>query len=475
VDGAGNIWAATGNGSASAPYDGSDSVIELTPALVRQQLFAPSDWSADNSQDRDLGSSAPALLSNGTVLQAGKSQTGYLLAQSSLGGIGGQLTSAPMCTSSDVDGGTATVGTVVYIPCLGGLQAIGTSPSPPSASVLWTAASRASGPAIVAGGLVWSIGGSTLYGIDPSSGATVQALALGAGVNHFPTPAVGDGLLLAASTDQVHAYAGSSGVPGPPAARPPAPPDSSYWMVASDGGIFSFGNAGFFGSTGGMALNQPIVGMAATADHGGYWLVASDGGIFAFGDANFFGSQGGSPLNSPVVGMASTPDGRGYWLVASDGGVFAFGDAHFFGSEGGRPLNAPIVGMAGTADGQGYWLVASDGGIFAYGDAAFHGSEGSRPLNKPVVGMAATSDGLGYWLVASDGGIFDFGDAGFFGSAGGVGLNKPAVGLAPTPSDGGYWIAASDGGIFDYGDAKFEGSMGGVVLNKPVVGVASAS
>ena len=61
--------------------------------------------------------------------------------------------------------------------------------------------------------------------------------------------------------------------------------------------------------------------------------MASDGGIFTFGDAAFYGSEGGVTLNSPVVGMASTPDGKGYWLVASDGGIFTFGDAAFYGSD----------------------------------------------------------------------------------------------------------------------------------------------
>ena len=65
--------------------------------------------------------------------------------------------------------------------------------------------------------------------------------------------------------------------------------------------------------------------MAATPDGGGYWLVASDGGVFAFGDAGFHGSTGNIRLTKPVVGMAATPDGGGYWLVASDGGIFAFG------------------------------------------------------------------------------------------------------------------------------------------------------
>ncbi len=80
----------------------------------------------------------------------------------------------------------------------------------------------------------------------------------------------------------------------------------------------------------------------------GYWLVASDGGVFTFGDASFYGSEGGKPLNKPIVGIAATPSGSGYWLVASDGGIFAFGDAGFFGSQGGKPLNKPIVGIAAT-------------------------------------------------------------------------------------------------------------------------------
>ena len=84
---------------------------------------------------------------------------------------------------------------------------------------------------------------------------------------------------------------------------------------------------------GGMPLNRPIVGMASTPDGGGYWEVASDGGIFSFGDAQFYGSTGNIALNKPIVGMASTPDGRGYWMVASDGGIFSFGDAQFYGSK----------------------------------------------------------------------------------------------------------------------------------------------
>jgi hypothetical protein len=232
-----------------------------------------------------------------------------------------------------------------------------------------------------------------------------------------------------------------------------------YWEVASDGGVFSFGDAVFYGSTGNLHLNQPIVGMAAAPDGGGYWLVASDGGIFSFGDAAYYGSTGTLHLNRPIVGMAATHDGHGYWLVASDGGIFSFGDAVFEGSTGNMHLNRPIVGMAATPDGGGYWLVASDGGIFTFGDAAFRGSTGDINLNQPIVGMAATDDGGGYWLVASDGGIFSFGDAAFLGSMGGSPINAPMVTVSANRHGAGYWTVASDGGLFSFGGAAFLGSL----------------
>ena len=73
--------------------------------------------------------------------------------------------------------------------------------------------------------------------------------------------------------------------------------------------------------------------MATTSLDGGYWLVAGDGGVFSFGDARFYGSTGNLHLNKPVVGMAATPDGKGYWFVASDGGVFSYGDANSTGRQ----------------------------------------------------------------------------------------------------------------------------------------------
>jgi hypothetical protein len=131
----------------------------------------------------------------------------------------------------------------------------------------------------------------------------------------------------------------------------------------------------------------------------GYWLVASDGGVFTFGDAGFFGSETGHPLTAPVVGMAATPSGRGYWLVGADGGVFSFGDAGFFGSASGHLLAAPVVGMAATSSGQGYWLVAADGRVFTFGDAGFFGSMADDQLSNPIAAIAPAHDGGGYWLL----------------------------------------------------------------------------
>jgi hypothetical protein len=472
VDGGGNVWFSTGNSaltSGSPPYDNSDGVVELSSSLGFIQSFAPSGWVGDNGSDADLGSSSPALLSNGLVFMAGKSHNGYLLSQANLGGVGGQLQTIGSFCSGDVDGGTAVSGNIAYEPCGAGVTAVSTTTGPNNATVMWKTGTGAAGPPIVAGGYVWTIGGSTLNALDPNTGNMLQHFPLGSEANHFPTPTVADGLLLAPSSNQVHAFVGPAGLPPPP---PPPPPRPGYWTTASDGGVFSFGGAGFAGSMGGRRLAAPVVGMAATADGGGYWLVASDGGVFSFGDAGYFGSMGGRPLARPMVGVAPAPNGDGYWTVASDGGVFSFGGARYFGSMGGRPLAAPVVGMAATADGGGYWLVASDGGVFSFGDARFQGSMGGRHLDQPVVAMAAAPGG-GYWLVASDGGMFSFGGAGFFGSMGGRRLTLPVVGMTPTSTGQGYWEVASDGGIFAFGDAPFEGSEGGARLVAPMVGIAA--
>jgi CHAP domain len=271
------------------------------------------------------------------------------------------------------------------------------------------------------------------------------------------------GLVLTAAASTAPARAATLNAPVVGIAR--TPDGQGYWLVASDGGVFSFGDARFYGSVANVHLNQPVVGIAATPDGRGYWLVAADGGVFTFGDAHFYGSTANVHLNKPVVGIAATPDGKGYWLAAADGGVFNYGDAPFKGSAANVHLNKPVVGIAATPDGQGYWLAAADGGVFNYGDAPFKGSAGNVHLNQPVVGITATPDGKGYWLAAGDGGVFNYGDAPFKGSEGGKTLNRPVVGIARTTDGRGYWLAGGDGGVFALGDAVFHSSLPGLGVN----------
>jgi outer membrane protein assembly factor BamB len=472
VDGSGNIWFTTGNGSvdsSSEPYDDSDGVLELSPTLSLDQYYAPATWGSDNASDLDFAGSV-ALVGN-EAFTASKSHNGYLLDRNHLGGIGHQYRETQIC-QGDPDGGEAYQGSVVYVPCGNGITAVKLETAPPSYKVLWASSSGSSGPAIVASGLVWTISQSgNLYGLSPSTGNPVVTESLRDGVsNHFSTPTVADGLLLAPSTDEVDAWKGPAGLPPPPAKAPTA---TSYWVAAANGAVFPFGGAPSLGSATGQHPRSAINGFATTPDGKGYWLVDSVGQVFAFGDAHLYGSTSSLHTHS-IVGIASTPDGNGYWLVASDGGVFSFGNARFHGSEGGKHLNKPIVGIAGSGSGGGYWLVAADGGIFAF-SAPFYGSAGSIHLTKPIVGMTVAAGGHGYRLVASDGGIFSYGHAPFYGSLGGHSPGSPVTAVAPTRDGGGYWMVDGTGGVYAFGDARFEGSPTPPRFVTPAVGIAAGA
>jgi outer membrane protein assembly factor BamB len=208
IDAQGNVWVSVGNGSvrsAGQAYDDSDSTLELSSSLRLKQYFAPASWASDNASDADM-SASPALLADGQVVQAGKSPNVYLLNGAHLGGIGKEEASLSGLCSNDIDGGTAVVGTTVYLPCLSGTVAVRVVASPASMKVLWSA-SVGGGPAIVAAGEVWTIGqNGVLYGLNPSSGAVRQQASVGVPADHFPTPSVGDALMLAASSDRVVAF-----------------------------------------------------------------------------------------------------------------------------------------------------------------------------------------------------------------------------------------------------------------------------
>jgi hypothetical protein len=190
LDAAGHVYVSVGNGSSTTSYDGSDSVLELSDNLHLLSRFAPTSWATDNANDLDLGSLSPVLVPSGLVFIAGKSGTGYVLRQGALGGVGGQLASAPVCAAF---GGAAQIGSTIYLPCASGLREIRVSASG-SIGLGWPSRSGANGPPVIGGSAVWSVDTSSgeLFALSPSSGAVLASIELGP-VPHFATPTLWGG------------------------------------------------------------------------------------------------------------------------------------------------------------------------------------------------------------------------------------------------------------------------------------------
>jgi len=204
----GTIYVAAGNGASTAPpWDHSDSITALTPGLKRIGAFAPSTWPADNAADLDLGSSAPALLSDGQMLTVGKRGIGYLLNAHHLAGVGSQLTQAPVCAAF---GGMATVGKIVYVPCIsGGMAAVNTSGT--KIKVLWRGPGAAQGSPVVGGGAIWvpDWNAGVLYELAPASGHVRHQIRLGSALPHFASPTLSGSLALLGTLNGVVAVRGA--------------------------------------------------------------------------------------------------------------------------------------------------------------------------------------------------------------------------------------------------------------------------
>lgn len=249
----------------------------------------------------------------------------------------------------------------------------------------------------------------------------------------------GDGGIFTFGSAQFHGSTGNVRLQRPVVGITPTSDDAGYWLDASDGGIFAFGNAGFYGSIPGLGfepagstgpgrkLNAPVVGMVPSADGKGYFMVASDGGVFAFGDARFAGS---CPGIGGCVGtaVAVMPDatGNGYWLVTSSGSVYTFGDAPYYGGPGSQ--GSVVTSAVRTPDGRGYWILFADGKVTGYGDAAdLGGPVGAVGGADPAAAIFATADGDGYWVTSATGAVFTYGDAIDEGGMSEVNLNAPII------------------------------------------------
>jgi hypothetical protein len=258
--------------------------------------------------------------------------------------------------------------------------------------------------------------------------------------------------------------------------------NSGYWLVGSDGGIFNFGGAGFYGSTGSLKLQRPVVGITPTSSNNGYWLVASDGGVFAY-NAPFVGSLPGlglhpagsglpNSLDQPIVGIVPSANGQGYYMVAADGGVFAFNSTFAGSCPGIGGCAGAAVAVAPDASGKGYWLATSTGQIYAFGNAKYLGAPGTQ--SSKITSMVRTPDGGGYYIIDGLGQVFAYGDAVWRGNVpagAAVGLD-PATAIAATADGQGYWITTALGKIYPFGDAPNDGDMSGTHLNGAIIAAA---
>ena len=206
----GHILVATGNGSAEAgqPFDHGNAVIELSPTLTEQQYFAPTNWAQDNANDGDLGSTAVIRLDDSRLFIVGKEQTAYLLDSSSLGGVGGQLSSTTVCNAR---GGNAYLAPNVYVVCPsdGTIDQVRIGPGTSmTRGWTWSSPTGQAGSPTIAGGVLWTvdIGVSILYGVDLSTGTTRYTLPLTTGpLPHFAAPSAAGGRLFVAGSTHVEA------------------------------------------------------------------------------------------------------------------------------------------------------------------------------------------------------------------------------------------------------------------------------
>ena len=138
------------------------------------------------------------------------------------------------------------------------------------------------------------------------------------------------------------------------------------WAVDRNGRVWTAGTAVSYGDVTNDS-NTPT-GIVGTPSGDGYYIVLEDGGVYSFGDAKFFGSTGGEkPGGHNVTGIAPSynlhGEVNGYWLVAEDGAVYTYGDAPFLGNGGPRTGGRVTTSITTRGDGRSYAWVHADGQI----------------------------------------------------------------------------------------------------------------
>ncbi|MHB1584228.1 MAG: hypothetical protein ACYCU7_01320 [Acidimicrobiales bacterium] len=218
-------------------------------------------------------------------------------------------------------------------------------------------------------------------------------------------------------------------------------------MVVAGLGVGIPGSGAIAPSGSAAATTSVVCDAGAT----GYWLVASDGGVFAFGGAGYYGSAATEKLDAPIVGLVPTSDGKGYWLIGADGGVFAYGDAVFGGSMAGTALRGPVVGGAAAAPactGAAANTILSGPGV----PSATLGSDGDLYLDTASSTLYGPKGG-GNWPSS---GTELVGAAGPAGATGLTGPAGPAGPSGPPVTFEGTWSSTA---AYAVGDAvAYQGS-----------------
>lgn len=236
-DATGNVFETSGNGVSSGcnanisggPAFENDAVVRLAAGSVtHQDSFVPQDWQANwCTNDEDLGSASPVLLSPNLLFQGGKHGAGFLLDPNNLGGLDGQRFPTPqpaayaeanICFGNHHDATFASfayAAPFVYVECEGhGIVALNVNTSTPSFSPCdtcaapdWNAGGTATfGPPIVAGGAVWAAtSGGGLYAFNATTGAQIFHSA-GFSINRFVTPAEAGGQVIVPSGNIVRSF-----------------------------------------------------------------------------------------------------------------------------------------------------------------------------------------------------------------------------------------------------------------------------
>jgi hypothetical protein len=238
----GNTESQSNDSSAPPTWQDGETIFRLPPSLAfsgqNVDYFTPSNWSALDDADTDIGGTAPVVLDvpgatpSALVIGLGKDGNAYLLDRSNFGGIGSPLVLASVAFGIIINAAAAYTtpqGSYVVFQgrgknCpsgqSGGLAAIKISAAnPPAMSMAWCGGpSTQASPAVSAtdaqgtDAVVWIVGqDNKLYGLNGDTGKNVFAGGTSTDtmstVQKFVPPIVANGRVFVAANNQVYAFA----------------------------------------------------------------------------------------------------------------------------------------------------------------------------------------------------------------------------------------------------------------------------